>query len=359
MDPIRVAWISKCATMLHPTASPGPIAKCEGSDTIKHSVTRTPGDTKACMHIRYLDLCCFCGLKCLNASVQQWYKSTGKWLWVRSCQRSIHIQAWWLRVLSVQILLLSEHIDIAQLNFKGQYPLNCQYVQCSRIFWVNATEVPFQRRDKPLPCSRKWWSALLVPASAKAQKSHIWLFPRPNSRLAVLGVEAMAKAFRTCKMKNAQRVKACCAQASLKVWFRGKISRMSLSRSVGLNTVWSCSVTGLQRKHIFFTCHLKSSTRRTETTIQETLKWKCLLCQQNHLKLPSTLSLKGSMEKDGKGCNGSRHPVPTDNVIQCLDYSRFLDHTLTDFVRLVLEDFDGFLDPQLKLSFACLNQIVQ
>lgn len=65
------------------------------------------------------------------------------------------------------------------------------------------------------------------------------------------------------------------------------------------------------------------------------------------------------MEKDGKGCNGSRHPVPTDNVIQCLDYSRFLDHTLTDFVRLVLEDFDGFLDPQLKLSFACLNQIVQ
>lgn len=42
-----------------------------------------------------------------------------------------------------------------------------------------------------------------------------------------------------------------------------------------------------------------------------------------------------------------------------IDYSRFLDHTLIDFVRLVLEDFDGFLDPQLKFSFACLNQIVQ
>ncbi len=39
--------------------------------------------------------------------------------------------------------------------------------------------------------------------------------------------------------------------------------------------------------------------------------------------------------------------------------SRFLDHNLIDFVRLVLEDFDGFLDPQLKLSFAWLNQILQ
>ncbi len=198
-----VAWISKCATILHPTASPG--AKCQ-------TLLNTP----------WLELRCT-----LNFIKFRWqYTLRPACTFATLIFAAFAASSVWMLLSSNGTSELEDDSGFDPVKAPSTFRLDdfgcflcrsCCFQSTStlhnwtlkdNIHWsaikrnvlessglMNATEVPFQRRDKPLPYSRKWWSVLPVPASAKARKSHIWLFPCPNSCLAVLGVEVMARHF--------------------------------------------------------------------------------------------------------------------------------------------------------------------